>query len=153
MAIFINQGRNSNPLGPIFGLIMMVLFFILLFYIARGIFTILTWLAPVMLIITLILDYKVVTGYLKWVWKKLQTDTLFGLVMVLVTIFGFPIVSGYLLFKAYMKKQLKDRVQQRDNAEYAEYEIIEPEEETIELRELEEPLKDSRSNDYDNYFN
>lgn len=106
-----------------------------------------------MLIITLILDYKVVTGYLKWVWKKLQTDTLFGLVMVLVTIFGFPIVSGYLLFKAYMKKQLKDRVQQRDNAEYAEYEIIEPEEETIELRELEEPLKDSRSNDYDNYFN
>lgn len=93
------------------------------FYIAQGIFTLLMWLAPVLLVATLIIDYKVVLNYGKWIIAKFSRSPLSGVTWSLITVFGFPIVIAFLLFKAITQKKLAEQNAQweQNNGEYIEY--------------------------------
>lgn len=115
------------------------------FYIAKGVFTILSWVAPVLLIIALILNYKVVLNYGKWLIKLLTTNTLYGVVMCLVTIFGFPLVTAWLCFKAVLSYKLKQQSgnDNRDDEQgYIDYEEVDSE---IHKKESIEQTYDSES--------
>ena len=57
---------DVNPFNSISSILILVLLFVGLFFVAKSIFTILSWVAPIMLIATLIIDHKVVLGYGKW---------------------------------------------------------------------------------------
>ena len=156
------QKNYSNPFSSLTSLIIMVLFFVALFYIARAAFWVLSMLAPILLIATLIIDHKVVVNYGKWIISKLKTNTLFGIAMVLLTIFGAPVVAGFLFGKALLKRKfnkVKEEMEMQQGGvrrgEFIEYEEV-PEEPplTLELPELgrrKEPLRNQR-NDYDDMF-
>lgn len=114
------------------------------FYIAKGLFTILSWVAPALLVVALILNYKVVLNYGKWLINLLTTNTLFGIVMCLVTIFGFPVVTAWLCFKAILTYRMKQRVKenQQDKEGYIDYEEVDSE---IHQKEEIEETADSQS--------
>lgn len=140
--------RSSGGIGQILiSALVMVGFFIALFWIARGLFTILTYAAPFLLIGALIINYKVVTGYAKWLWTTLNRDPLMGLIYAVLSFIGFPILSAYLLFKAIAVNRIgtfQDEVNQSighgERTVDAEYEILE-----------DEPLEMNRPDDVRRY--
>lgn len=134
---YFNTGSNS-----IVGLIFIVIFFIALFYLAKGVFTLLSWAAPVFLLLALIINYRVVFGYIKWIWETLTTNVLRGIVLVLLTVFGFPFVAIYLFMKAWglrsmanMQNQMQDQIKYNEqfnnqqnhtskDGDFSDYEIL-----------------------------
>jgi hypothetical protein len=136
--------RSSGSIGQtLMGIVLLVGFFIGLFWLARGIFSILTWAAPFMLILALIINYKVVTGYGEWLWAMLKKDTVMGIVYALLSFFGFPVLAAYLLFKALAVKKIARMSQGTESpfftpsdTEDADYEILE--EDSLDLKDPEE---------------
>jgi predicted membrane protein len=147
-------GGPNNPLGGIGALVVLILFFVALFFIAKGIFTILSWVAPVLLILTLIIDYKVVLDYGKWIGKLLKNNILVGILAILLTIIGFPVAAGFLFFRAMVRRKLKSMGHDLDTEskqEYTEYEEVVEEEDFLELPPIEKPPHEADS-DYDDLF-
>jgi predicted membrane protein len=152
-----NLGGKQNPLGSFGVVIMLIVFLVAMFFIAKGIFTVLSWVAPLLLILTAVFDYTVIIDYGKFLLKLLKENLLFGIIGIILTIIGFPIVSGFLFFKAYARKKLKDYTKQQQ-PKYVDYEEIKKEDEVefLDLKKIEsrrpvvEPKK--KDNDYDDLF-
>lgn len=106
MAIYreYRMGRNSGPSGFLGPLLILVLFFLFLYYVTKGLFYIFSWLSPVLLLGALILDYKVVTGFLKRLWTLISTQPLFGILATLLAVVAYPFTAAYLFFKALSGK-------------------------------------------------
>jgi hypothetical protein len=155
-------GGGNSPFGFLGPLIILAIFFTLLFYMAKGVFWLLTWAAPVLLIATLIMDYTIVTDFFKFLWKLLKENTFLGILAVVLTFFGFPIVSGYLFFKALSRKKLQslqDRLEKERNS-YSDYEeVVEEDESFLELPQINKkhakitPIVEVKNkDDYDEFF-
>jgi len=150
-------GSSNSPFGFLGPLLILAVFFTALFFLAKGVFWLLSWVAPVLLIITLIIDYTVVTDFFKFVWKLLREKTIMGILAVLLVVFGYPIVSGYLFFKALGKRTIKkayERVEKDKNI-FTDYEEVVEDDNFLELPPLnkrpEAPIQ-SKSNEYDDIF-
>lgn len=148
-----SSGGGFNIMPIIIG----VLFLVGLYYIAKIAFNLLYYAAPVLLIITLLIDYHVVINYGKWIFRMLQKNPLAGIGMILLTLVGFPIVSFFLFGKALLKKKIKDvqkEYEVRTQGEYTEYEEVQPQENLIELPPIKEKTKQtkSNSNEYEDLF-
>lgn len=147
-------GGSNNPLGGIGALIVLILFFVALYFIAKGLFTILSWVAPVLLILTLIIDYKVIIDYGKWIGKLFKNNILTGILAVLLTVIGFPIAAGFLFSRALVRRKLRNLGHDPDAAsspEYAEFEEVVEEEDFLELPPIEKPPQETNG-DYDELF-
>jgi len=151
-------GFNIIP-ALIFG----VLFLFGMFYLARFVFNILYYLSPILLIITLFIDHKVVVNYGKWIMQMMGKNPLFGVGLTLITIVAFPVVSLFLFGKAMLKKKVKEMTEQFGQQtqgreeEYTEYEEVTPEDEgMIELPPppVRQKPKQTRSseNEYEDLF-
>lgn len=128
--------RSSGNISQlIVGGLVLIALFIGMFWVARSIFTILSYIAPFMLIAAAIINYRVVTGYGLWLWNTLKRDPIMGVVYTALSFFGFPILSAYLLFKAFAVKRVEKITKQHqqsfqgmytgDSTEDAEFEILE----------------------------
>ena len=80
-----------------------------------------------------------------------------GILAVLLVVFGYPIVSGYLFFKALGKRTIKkayERVEKDKNI-FTDYEEVVEDDNFLELpplnKRLEAPIQ-SKSNEYDDIF-
>ncbi|MFZ1749222.1 MAG: hypothetical protein WAU01_03490 [Saprospiraceae bacterium] len=150
-------GGGGSPFGFLGPLLILALFFTALFFLAKGLFWLFSWAAPVLLIITLIMDHTVVVDFFKFVWKLLSENILMGLLAVLLIVFGYPIVAGYLFFKALGKRSIKkvmDNAQREKNV-YTDYEEVDEDDNFLELPELShksnQPTQ-SATNEYDDMF-
>lgn len=95
---------------------------------ARFVFRILAFLSPIMLIAALIIDYSVVTDYLKWVRNTFRRDAIAGVIIGILSVIGFPVLSGYFLARALLKKQVKKakaEYERRRDGDLVEYEELE----------------------------
>ncbi len=125
-------GFNIIP-ALIFG----VLFLVGMFYLARFVFNILYYLSPVLLIITLFIDHKVVVNYGKWIMQMMGKNPLLGVGLTLITIVAFPVVSLFLFGKAMLKKKVKEMTaqfgqpMQEQEADFTEYEEVTPVDEPL----------------------
>ena len=143
-------------INVIFGVVFLVFALMAVFWLAKGIFTILAWLAPILLIATLIIDYRIILNYGKWILHQLKTNTLVGVGMSLLTVVGFPVVSFFLFGKALLKRKLKSlessyRAERTES--YSEYEIVEEDiSTTLELPPLERRKAKTASDDYEQLF-
>jgi hypothetical protein len=152
------QTSNNNPFSSIIGVVLGILFLLGLFFVARFIFTILYYLSPVMLIAALIIDYKTVTGYGKWLVDKVKTNPLLGIGGILLTILAFPLVSLFLLGKALFKKKVREveqEVERQQEGEYVDFEELNSE--PMDLKRLEEQFREQenlkrRRGNYDDFF-
>lgn len=105
---------------------LLVIVLIGLFFIARGIFWLLSVLAPILLIAAVIIDHKVVLNYVQWLVGMLKRNILVGLAAVVLSVIGYPIVFAFLLGRAIMNKRIKDFDKQE--RAYREGELVDFEE-------------------------
>jgi cytochrome b subunit of formate dehydrogenase len=148
---------DVNPFNSITSIIILVLFFMALYFIAKSVFTILAWIAPVLLIGALIIDYKVVLNYGKWIVNLLKKNILMGIGAGLLTFFGFPVIAGFLFVKALLSKKvnsMKQEVERRQQGEFVDYEELDST--PIELPKIEEKPRPKqklpRDDNYDQFF-
>ncbi|MEM1323936.1 MAG: hypothetical protein AAGG75_26990 [Bacteroidota bacterium] len=152
-----NRKIDVNPGNSLGGIILLVLVFVGLYFIAKGIFTLLSWLAPLFIVATLFINYKVLVNYGVWVVNLFKKNPLMGVGMVLLTIFGFPIISGFLFAKALLYRkvdQMKQQHEENKQGELIDYEEIDDEPtQTLELPQMEprQPRQQQR-NDYEQLF-
>lgn len=156
--------NTNNPMNIIIGLVLMFLLILGFFYITRLALTILYYLSPIFLILTLIIDYKVVTGYGKWLIQLTRRNTVLGVLGIVLSVIGFPVVSAFLFGKALLNrriKQVRQEVEERQEGKYIEYEELDSKP-TIDLDELKKKLPEEqqkkqpeeprRDNNYDQLF-
>lgn len=159
MTQYRNEFNVRNPMTLIIGIILSILVLYGLFRLASFVFNLLFYLSPIVLIATLVVDYKVVTGYVSWIVDLFKRNLPFGIVMGLVTVFAFPVVCVFLLSRALFKRQIKKATEQAEQdgttkrGEYIQFEEIESR--TIEIPKKEkEPEKrtDDKGSDYEQFF-
>jgi hypothetical protein len=122
------SNKSDNPWSAIVGVAVIVIFMVGLFMLARFVFRILAFLSPIMLIAALIIDYTVVTDYLKWVRNTFRRDAIAGVIIGILSVIGFPVLSGYFLARALLKKQVKKakaEYERRRDGDLVEYEELE----------------------------
>lgn len=145
-------GRNNR--NPLWSILMGVFFLVTLFFVARFIFRILYFLSPIFLIAALVIDHKVVLNYGKWLIKLVKQNAVMGIGAILMSVFGFPLVSVYLLGRALFNKRIKEAEQAfevQTKGEVVEFEELDSE--PLKLRELEEETpKRKADNEYEDLF-
>jgi hypothetical protein len=165
---FRTGGNSNNPFGSIMSLLIFVGILALLFFLVSGFVKLLYYVAPVLLIATLLINHRVVVDYAKGAVETLKTNVLFGVVKILFSFFCYPFVIGWLFSKAMFYRKMstlkKDMEQQmgqmnmgQNNTQYAEYEEITPD---LDINEKpEKPIildlpkpKDKLRDDYDQLF-
>lgn len=152
------NAKSKGPFGSITALVMVALFFIALYYIASFVFSLLWYVAPVLLIITLVLDHKIVTNYIEWVWSKVKTTPLFGISIAALTVLCFPVVTGYLFSKLLVKRKITkmtETFEKRTESEFVDFEEVDSEPiRPIELPKADAPPKmhQKPGNKYDDLF-
>lgn len=125
------------------GILVMAAVFLGLFFLAKGLFYILSWVAPILLIATAVIRYQVFVDYGKALYKLLTHQPLFGIVAVILSILGLPFLSVALFGKALLDRKIIKFKEERERSIHGE--LIEYEE-----MDLPEPEKKRQaSNDYD----
>ena len=139
--------RQQSPFSSVWGVIVGVALLFALFILARGIFNLLALAAPFLLIGALIVNYKTVINYGKWIVNQLSSNTIVGIEAIILTIVAFPLAAAFLFGKSFLDRKIgkvMDRVAQRSQEEYVEYEEVQEEYDTLELdtyQEVKEKFK------------
>ncbi|MCC6725148.1 MAG: hypothetical protein IT258_11610 [Saprospiraceae bacterium] len=143
-------------LDGITGVLILLGFIVAMYFIIKYTLIALTFVAPLLLIATLIIDHTVVTNYLKWIGSTLKTNLPLGIGAILVTIFGYALVFPFLFGKALLKKRFKQAQQEYEKdrqGELIDFEEIESKpnrEKPLELPQLKK--QPGGGNAYDKYF-
>lgn len=147
---------NDNPLSTLAGILVAVLLFMGLFYLVGFIFRILWFLLPAILVAVAIIDYRVITGYVKWVFSLFQRNWIVGLAAALLTVVGAPVVGLLLLGRALFRRRVKDaqaEYERQTKGELVDYEEVDSE--TLDLPDLDRPRTQrdgATDDDYDELF-
>lgn len=157
--------RTRNPLGPVVSIVMLALLVMGIYFVIKGVFWVLYWIFPALLIATLIIDRQVIIDYVMWIVNAVKKKNwVLFLGATFMTVIAFPLVAAFLFGKAMLKRKVKQvtkRFEQPTQGEFVEFEEIPEEEpEILELPDLsqrpvrkKEPIKqpDPR-NDYEDLF-
>ena len=153
-----NKREINISTNTIMGMLAMFVMLVALFYAAKFVFNLLWWIAPVLLIATLIIDHKVFLGYINWIIRMVKKSPLVGIGAILLSIFGFPVVSALLFGRALLGRNLKKfkaEHERRTKGEFVEYEELDSE--PLILPDIEEPRpkqerKAQANDDYEQLF-
>ena len=152
-----NRNAASFKLDGFLGIIFLVAIFVGIFFILQGVFFVLKWVAPALLVAAFIIDRTVVINYVKWLGKLVRSNPLMGIGAILLSLLGYMVVCPYLFAKALFKKKIKEVTQNFENkqqGEFVDYEEISSKpkkEETLELPRFEKMERKER-NDYEDMF-
>lgn len=134
------------------GIVFFILFLVGIYMLIQGIYTLLYYASPFLLIGALIFDHKSVINYGKWILKMLQNNILFGLGIILLNVFAFPFVCAFLFAKSLFKKKIRDinkEMEEEKPGDFIEFEEIKTE--TLELPPMKKKEPQKRTNDTDSY--
>ena len=150
-----SQGFSVRFNG-IIGFMVMVGILILLFFVARGIFQLLSLAAPVLIILALLINYRTVINYLRFMLGLLQRNPLVGILGIILSVLGFPILSGILFGKSILDRKvrkLQKAHKAREEGELVDYEeVIRPErEDKLDLPPMEKQQQ-PKENPYKDFF-
>lgn len=152
-----NRQPTANPINTIVGIAMIGLVFVALFYLAKGVFWILSLVAPVLLLITLFIDHKVVVDFGKWALNLFSKNLLAAIGVIgglaalsfiggpnLIAGVIFPTIATFLFGKALLKRkfnELRADVERRTNGTTTdvEYEDVTEDIEVEDITTLELP--------------
>ncbi len=131
----------SNRNNPILGLLLLLAFLFIAFYFIQGLFYLLKWVTPFLLIATLIIKRQVLIDYAKWLYSSFKSNLLTGLMYLLLTVVGFPFVTVYLFLKAiganYFNKMQRQIREEREGV-LTDYEIVDTDSPDSDYLELED---------------
>ena len=137
---------DVNPLNSIVPIIILVLVLAGLYFLAKGVFYILSWVSPLLLLAAFLINRQVVIDYVKMLFNLLKTNPLMGVVGLVLSFFLFPVVAAFLFGKALLYRKLgqfSEEIKKRTEGQFVEYEEVqnEAEETTLDLPELEQQPK------------
>ena len=133
-----------SKMNPFVLLLIFVSIIMIIFWIAKGLLKILSFVAPFLLIAAIIVNHRVVLGYGKWIVGSVKRNPLFGIIAIVFTVIGFPIVAAFLLIRALSSKGVDPTFEFR-KGEYIQYEEVN--DDFLDLSELKEHKK-KLDNDY-----
>ncbi len=147
---------DINPFNSITSILVLVLVFVALYFVAKSVFTILSWVAPVLLLLAAIFDYRTILDYGKWVLNLLRKDILMGIGAVVLTVVGFPVIAGFLFAKALFRKkvgELEKNMKTESEGQFVDYEEVDSKPyEPLELPPIEpQPRAEPRRNNNNEY--
>jgi len=151
--------NKGSKISPFLALVSFIAVMVALFYLAKGVFWILGFIAPVLLIATFFINRQVIFDYGKTLIKLVKTNPFVGIAGIVLSFIAFPLVSAFLFGKAMLLKKvdsLRDGMRQKEDEEFTEYEEVE-EDDPLVLDDLEpikekEILKESKNSEYDDLF-
>jgi hypothetical protein len=144
-------------MNGIIGFLVMIAVIVGIFFIAKGIFKLLYFAAPVLLLLALIINYRTVLGYLRWLFGLFKRNILTGIIAVLLTIIGYPVVCGLLFGKSILDRKVR-KLQQAHRAqregEFVEFEEVQKpgREQPLDLPPMEKPNPAPKENPYKDLF-
>lgn len=147
------ETRYRSNANPIISLIVLVAILAGLYFVTKSLFVLLAWVAPVLLIITLFLDHKVILNFGKGIVTSFQTNWPMGLLKVAACFFAFPLVSAYLFSKALLNRKvekIKEEIDIRENGELVDYEELE-DDDFLELK-VPQTTKKPQNSEYEDLF-
>ncbi|MEO6036979.1 MAG: hypothetical protein ABIQ93_01115 [Saprospiraceae bacterium] len=140
--MFLNNSniRSNNGVGClVIGVLGAVAFFLIL----RGLYSLLYWITPVLLILTLVIRWKVFPAVFRNWLQTLNTNPLSAILQLVLAVVGFPFFALYLFLLAVggrKVEQLQNRFRPQDPRAV-------PEEEFVDFEEIESRPKGSPRND------
>ncbi|MFT4566065.1 MAG: Na+-transporting methylmalonyl-CoA/oxaloacetate decarboxylase gamma subunit [Saprospiraceae bacterium] len=139
-----------SRVNPLFLLLGVAVFFVVLFWLAKGIFTLLSWAFPAFLVGALIINYRVVLGYVKWLFSSLKRNPVFGIIAIVLSVIGIPFVSVFLFMRALATRGMdQSSTSLTKIGNYIPYEEVE--DDFLDLSEI-EAQKKSIDNEYSDIF-
>ncbi len=134
-------------------LVVFVFALLALYWLAKGVFTILTWAFPIMLIATAVINYRVLLGYGRWVVDNFKRSPIIGIVIAILTVMAYPFVGLFLLYRAISSKSKPEEPNPKEAVagDYIKYEKVEQEEDFLDLSDIEKS-KPEIKNRYDELF-
>lgn len=76
------------------------------FFVAQYIYKFLFYISPLVIIATLILDYKVFVNYGRLIMAFMKQNVVVGISMIVLSAFLFPVIAVFLLGKAILKRKI-----------------------------------------------
>jgi len=164
-----SNGGGGGPFGMIGSIIMLALGLLLAYMVVKGVFTLLFWLSPILLVAGVTIDPKGALNISKSFLNLSKKNPLIPIGIVILSALWFPVVPGvigaltgsFLLSKYFVKKKIKKVFNQHTpqenpegSEEFVEYEEINEEENFLTLPQV-EPKKEPQTktnNEYDNMF-
>lgn len=158
------QNQSRNPLGGIVGLgIILILAYIFLkvvFGAVSMVWGILAFVAPLLFIVSMFLNFDVIKDYFKMLTDTFRKDTGKGLLYTAGSLIGYPLVSLFLFYKAFntRKKRVKSEAKvknKKEGEDYVKFEEVDEvdNEDFLELPDIEEAEPESKPlNRYDDLF-
>lgn len=137
-----DRNLSQFPGGGIGCLIFAVLIIVGGYYLLQGLYYLLLWAAPALLVLTLIINWRVFPDTIKsWI-KTLETNPLSALLSLALVVLVFPFFSLYLLLKAIGYRKMEQVRRQ-----FGEAESPREEEGFVDFEELESMPKRDFGND------
>ncbi len=127
---------NQFPGGSLGCLIATVLVVVGGYYLLQGLYYLLLWAAPALLVLALIINWRVFPDTIKSWLKSLKTNPLSALLSLALAVLIFPFFSLYLLLKAIGYRKIEQLRRQ-----FGEAETPAEDEEFVEFEELESKPK------------
>jgi len=125
MIIFKHSGNSW--LSTIGGLLLLTAISAGLIFMASVVVRLLYLLGPLLLIAVLFIDRRVLLDYLRWVGQTLKRRFVQGVVVIVLSIIGYPFVAVFLLLRAVFQRKvsrMQDDYTRRQQGELAEFEEI-----------------------------
>ncbi|MEO7176913.1 MAG: hypothetical protein ABIV51_13395 [Saprospiraceae bacterium] len=137
---------QTRRINPIVALLILVGAIWAGYLVLKGLYALLSIIAIPLLIITAIVDHRIIVNYCRSIITDLQRNTTFGVVKILFTAFGFPLVAGWLFFKAMAKMGLRGQnaPEQLSRTEFSEFEEVHDIEEDLSSLDINEMPKAPR---------
>lgn len=149
-----NRDNTGGPFNSIVGILMVVGVILAIYYISSLVFKLLYFISPVLLVATLIIDYKVVVNFGKWLISLIKRNTVLGIGATLLSLVAYPITSVFLLGSALFKRkvnQVRTNYQMQKEGELVDFEEIESRPSKLELPDLEKRAQ-QKDNGYEQLF-
>lgn len=155
-----NQKNSSFRLDGISGLIMLVFVILAIYFIMKGVFWALSAAFPFLLAGAVILDYKGVLSFGKWIISFTKKNPMLGIVAIVVMLLAHPFVAAFLFAKSFFKwriRKAKKDYETEQSSNFLEYEEVSTEQPKVlelptlkqEIPKKEAPKKDA---DYEQLF-
>ncbi len=135
------------------------------YYAIKGLYYVLYWAAPALVVLTLIINWRVIPDTLKNWLKTLETNPVSGLVLAAFAVLAFPFFTLWLFLKALGYRKLEKMKREYGSYEppkdeFVDFEEIEssplgkaPEPEILDAPEKKEtPKAKKEENPYDGFF-
>jgi predicted membrane protein len=122
---------KNNNINSWLGLIVIFGIVVVLFIIIQSLYKLFFILAPVFILLSLILDYRVIAKFGILLYNLLKHKTTLGILAVIFSVIGLPFVAAAMFFNSFMNFRNKIR----SKSKYTKYIELEAKKEEFDLKE------------------